>query len=103
MNFPLQANIRAKKREEFKQQLQEKPVEDTVESTFFDNRVSIRPSMKAKRMFKFHDQGRFIQLAQRERAKVCVYIESGCHIVFFIIKFKAKKNYITADIYLGVY
>lgn len=65
----LKANIRAKKREEFKQQLQEKPVEDTVESTFFDNRVSIRPSMKAKRMFKFHDQGRFIQLAQRERAK----------------------------------
>ncbi|XP_042887221.1 U4/U6 small nuclear ribonucleoprotein Prp3-like [Penaeus japonicus] len=65
----LKANIRAKKREEFRQQLQEKPVEDTVESTFFDGRVSIRPSMKAKRMFKFHDQGRFIQLAQRERAK----------------------------------
>lgn len=79
----MQANIRAKKREEFKQQLQEKPVEDTVESTFFDNRVSIRPSMKAKRMFKFHDQGRFIQLAQRERAKVSVlYIESGYPILF---------------------
>ncbi|XP_042211720.1 U4/U6 small nuclear ribonucleoprotein Prp3-like isoform X2 [Homarus americanus] len=65
----LKANIRAKKREEFKQQLQEKPIEDTAESNFFDARVSIRPSLRVKRPFKFHDQGKFIQLAQRERAK----------------------------------
>lgn len=65
----LKANIRAKKREEFKQQLQEKPVEDSAESNFFDPRVSMRPSIKVKRPFKFHDQGKFIQLAQRERAK----------------------------------
>lgn len=65
-----QANIRAKKREEFKQQLQEKPLEDTAESNFFDWRLSGRPSLRVKRMFKFHDQGKFIQLAQRERAKV---------------------------------
>ncbi|KAK7081259.1 U4/U6 small nuclear ribonucleoprotein Prp3 [Halocaridina rubra] len=65
----LKANIRAKKREEFKQQLQEKPLEDTVESTFFDPRVSGRPTLRVKRPFRFHDPGRFIQLAQRERAK----------------------------------
>ncbi|KAK8729549.1 hypothetical protein OTU49_008539 [Cherax quadricarinatus] len=65
----LKANIRAKKREEFKQQLQEKPIEDTAESNFFDPRVSVRPSIRIKRPFRFHDQGKFIQLAQRERAK----------------------------------
>ncbi|XP_063849235.1 U4/U6 small nuclear ribonucleoprotein Prp3-like [Scylla paramamosain] len=65
----LKANIRAKKREEFKQQLQEKPLEDTSESNFFDGRIGGRPPVRVKRMFKFHDQGKFIQLAQRERAK----------------------------------
>ena len=65
-----QANIRAKKREEFKQQLQEKPPEDTLESNFFDGRIGGRLPVRVKRMFKFHDQGKFIQLAQRERAKV---------------------------------
>ncbi|XP_064082597.1 U4/U6 small nuclear ribonucleoprotein Prp3-like isoform X1 [Macrobrachium nipponense] len=65
----LKANIRAKKREEFKQQLQERPLEDTVESTFFDPRVTSRASLRSKRPFRFHDPGKFIQLAQRERAK----------------------------------
>ncbi|KAK3879323.1 hypothetical protein Pcinc_016108 [Petrolisthes cinctipes] len=65
----LKANIRAKKREEFKQQLQEKPLEDPAESNFHDWRLSGRPSQRVKRIFKFHDQGKFIQLAQRERAK----------------------------------
>jgi len=65
----LKANIRAKKREEFKQQLNEKPLEDVGENSFFDYRVSTRPTLRTKRLFKFHEQGKFIQVAQRERAK----------------------------------
>lgn len=65
----LKANIRAKKREEFKQQLNEKPVDDVGENSYFDYRVSTRPTLRTKRMFKFHEQGKFIQVAQRERAK----------------------------------
>ncbi|CAL4113560.1 unnamed protein product, partial [Meganyctiphanes norvegica] len=65
----LKANIRAKKREEFKQQLNEKPVDDVGENSFFDYRVSTRPTQRTKRMFKFHEHGKFIQVAQRERAK----------------------------------
>lgn len=65
----LKANIRAKKREEFKQQLNEKPVDDVGENSYFDYRVSTRPTQRTKRIFKFHDQGKFIQVAQRERAK----------------------------------
>ena len=65
----LKANIRAKKREEFKQQLQEKPLEESSESTFFDHRVSIRPTIRTRRAFRFHDPGHFVQVGQRERAK----------------------------------
>ena len=69
----LKANIRAKKREEFKQQLTEKDEGPEQGSTFFDPRVSARPPVKERRLFKFHDQGKFIQVAQRERAKVGHY------------------------------
>ncbi|MCL4123273.1 UNVERIFIED_CONTAM: hypothetical protein GTU68_017263 [Idotea baltica] len=64
-----QANIRAKKREEFKQQLLEKPIEESSESQFYDYRVPLKPFLKPKKAFKFHEQGKYIQLAQRERAK----------------------------------
>uniref|UniRef100_A0A2P2I311 U4/U6 small nuclear ribonucleoprotein Prp3-like n=1 Tax=Hirondellea gigas TaxID=1518452 RepID=A0A2P2I311_9CRUS len=67
----LKANIRAKKREEFKQQLAEKPgFDETPDAEFYDSRLPSRPSARQQRLsFKFHDQGKFIQLAQRERAK----------------------------------
>ena len=67
----LKANIRAKKREEFKMQLAEKPGTDELpDNNFYDNRVSVRPANRPKKMaFKFHDKGKFVQLAQRERAK----------------------------------
>ena len=50
----LKANIRAVKREQFKQQLKEKPSEDMESNTFFDPRVSIAPSQRQRRTFKFH-------------------------------------------------
>uniref|UniRef100_A0AAV2MCH9 U4/U6 small nuclear ribonucleoprotein Prp3 n=1 Tax=Knipowitschia caucasica TaxID=637954 RepID=A0AAV2MCH9_KNICA len=64
----LKANIRAVKREQFRQQLKEKPGEE-LESTFFDNRVLVAPAQRIRKGFKFHEQGRFEKIAQRIRTK----------------------------------
>ncbi|XP_055084187.1 U4/U6 small nuclear ribonucleoprotein Prp3 [Periophthalmus magnuspinnatus] len=64
----LKANIRAVKREQFRQQLKEKPGEE-LESTFFDNRVNLAPAQRIRKGFKFHEQGRFEKIAQRIRTK----------------------------------
>lgn len=64
----LKANIRAVKREQFRQQLKEKPGEE-LESTYFDNRVNAVPAQRIRRGFKFHEQGRFEKIAQRIRTK----------------------------------
>ncbi|KAB1260871.1 U4/U6 small nuclear ribonucleoprotein Prp3 [Camelus dromedarius] len=71
----LKANIRAVKREQFKQQLKEKPSEDMESNTFFDPRVSIAPSQRQRRTFKFHDKGKFEKIAQRLRTKIEVVIK----------------------------
>ncbi|XP_032373628.1 U4/U6 small nuclear ribonucleoprotein Prp3 [Etheostoma spectabile] len=65
----LKANIRAVKREQFRQQLKEKPGEDLESTSYFDQRVMITPAQRARRGFKFHDQGRFEKIAQRIRTK----------------------------------
>ncbi|KAL9976635.1 hypothetical protein ACROYT_G013957 [Oculina patagonica] len=62
----LKANIRAKKAEQFKI---EKPPEDLNESKYFDPRVGIKAAQRSKRGFKFHEKGKFQQIAQRIRAK----------------------------------
>ncbi|KAK3742737.1 hypothetical protein QZH41_018948 [Actinostola sp. cb2023] len=62
----LKANIRAKKREQFKV---EKPSEDLTERTYFDSRVAIPSATRNKRTFKFHEKGKFQEIAQRIRAK----------------------------------
>ena len=67
--LPRQANIRAKRRAEFRQQLQERPTEDVSEAAFFDPRVSLRPSVRGRRAFNFHEPGRFQQVAARMRTK----------------------------------
>ena len=64
-----QANIRAKRRAEFRQQLQERPTEDVSEAAFFDPRVSLRPSVRGRRAFNFHEPGKFQQVAARMRTK----------------------------------
>lgn len=64
------ANIRAVKREQFRQQLKEKPGEDLESTSYFDHRVSITPAQRARKGFKFHEQGRFEKIAQRIRTKV---------------------------------
>ncbi|XP_069074664.1 U4/U6 small nuclear ribonucleoprotein Prp3 isoform X2 [Pleurodeles waltl] len=65
----LKANIRAVKREQFKQQLREKPSDDLESNTFFDPRVTIASAQRQKRTFKFHDKGKFEKIAQRLRTK----------------------------------
>ncbi|NXY06632.1 PRPF3 protein, partial [Pteruthius melanotis] len=65
----LKTNIRAVKRERFKQQLQEKPSEDMESNTYFDPRVSVTPAQRQKRAFKFHEKGKFEKIAQRLRTK----------------------------------
>ncbi|KAK2194112.1 hypothetical protein NP493_2g07042 [Ridgeia piscesae] len=64
----LKANIRAKKREQFKA-VQDRPTEEIAESRFFDDRVSLKPPARNRRLFKFHHPGKFQQLAQRLRTK----------------------------------
>lgn len=67
---PPAANIRAVKREQFRQQLKEKPGEDLESTSYFDPRVNITPAQRARRGFKFHEHGRFEKIAQRIRTKV---------------------------------
>lgn len=66
----LKANIRAKKREEFKAQLQEsKGPEELQETQFFDNRIGSKSAVRNKRALKFHEPGKFQQLAAKIRTK----------------------------------
>ncbi|KAK0086294.1 hypothetical protein PV325_001839 [Microctonus aethiopoides] len=66
----LKANIRAKKREEFKAQLQDsKGPEDFQDTHFFDDRIGVKVATRGKRALKFHEPGKFQQLADRIRMK----------------------------------
>lgn len=66
----LQANIRAKRREEFKAQLSGPTEEVGPESSrWVDPRVSSRPHARAKRPLRFHEPGKFRQMAERLRMK----------------------------------
>ncbi|KAM9806876.1 U4/U6 small nuclear ribonucleoprotein Prp3 isoform 1-T2 [Syngnathus typhle] len=65
----LKANIRAVKREQFRQQLKEKPGEELESTSYFDNRVTLIASQRTRKTFKFHEQGRFEKIAQRIRTK----------------------------------
>lgn len=65
----LKANIRAVKREQFRQQLKERPSEDLESTSYFDPRVAAAPAQRPRKGFKFHEQGRFEKIAQRIRTK----------------------------------
>lgn len=64
----LKANIRAKRLEQFKGII-EKPPEEITDSVFFDPRVGAKTAVRQRRGFKFHESGKFEQIAQRLRAK----------------------------------
>lgn len=70
-----QANIRAKKQEEFRQKLQEKPAAPAQETAptgnkYFDYRVKQESQARGKRHFKFYEKGRFEKIAEKMRKKV---------------------------------
>ena len=66
----LKANIRAKKREEFKAQSQDsKGLEEFLETNFFDSRIGVKSSIRNKRTLKLNEPGKFIQIAKRIRSK----------------------------------
>lgn len=65
----LKANIRAKKREVFtKNQVVDKTgTDETVK--FFDDRIALKPTIRNKRTLRFHEPGKFLQMAERMRMK----------------------------------
>lgn len=71
----LKANIRAKKREVLKthmgkgSQQQNDDMGNLIETQFFDPRVPVKPSVRSRRTFHFHEQGKFQQVASRMRMK----------------------------------
>lgn len=71
----LKANIRAKKREEFKAQFSDKNLDDYSEAKFFDDRIGAKPAVRNKRALRFHEPGKFQQLADRIRMKVRIIIK----------------------------
>lgn len=67
----LKANIRAKKKETFKHQQTEKAIEEakTTEPTFYDERIMAKSALRGKRSLRFHEPGKFQQMAERMRMK----------------------------------
>ncbi|XP_063836829.1 U4/U6 small nuclear ribonucleoprotein Prp3 [Ostrinia nubilalis] len=66
----LKANIRAKRREEFRAQLATPAAELRAEpGAWQDPRVPCKPAQRAKRALRFHEPGKFRQLAERLRMK----------------------------------
>lgn len=68
------ANVRAKKQEQFRQKLQEKPdpaeVQAQTTNSFFDARVKQESAARPKRSFKFYEEGKFQRMGQKIRTKV---------------------------------
>ncbi|XP_065087671.1 U4/U6 small nuclear ribonucleoprotein Prp3 [Ochlerotatus camptorhynchus] len=66
----LKANIRAKKRETTKiHQAEKQQQEESAEAHFFDDRITIKPAVRNKRALRFHEPGKFQQMAERLRMK----------------------------------
>uniref|UniRef100_A0A182SMA3 Pre-mRNA-splicing factor 3 domain-containing protein n=1 Tax=Anopheles maculatus TaxID=74869 RepID=A0A182SMA3_9DIPT len=67
----LKANIRAKKRETTRnQQSSERTAVDiSNETQFHDDRIVLKPAVRIKRSLRFHEPGKFQQLAERLRMK----------------------------------
>lgn len=67
----LKANIRAKKKENFKHQQAEKVADEarTAELSYFDERLAIKPAIRGKRALRFHEPGKFELMAEQIRMK----------------------------------
>lgn len=69
----LKANIRAQKREQFRAHPTDK-VDDNNEARFYDGRIGVKPPQRNKRVLRFHEPGKFQQMAERIRMKVCIIL-----------------------------
>lgn len=66
----LKANIRAKKKESFvKSAHSNDRQQDDQSSKFFDDRIAAKPSQRLKRSLRFHEPGKFQQMAEKMRMK----------------------------------
>lgn len=66
----LKANIRAKRREEFRAQLSGAATsEPSTSAAWVDERVTAKPPVRVKRALRFHEPGKFTQMAERLRMK----------------------------------
>ncbi|XP_061384978.1 U4/U6 small nuclear ribonucleoprotein Prp3 isoform X2 [Danaus plexippus] len=65
----LKANIRAKRREEFRAQLSGQTTEAVNEAPWQDERLASKPPARTRRALRFHEPGKFTQLAERLRMK----------------------------------
>ncbi|XP_023021766.2 pre-mRNA processing factor 3 [Leptinotarsa decemlineata] len=65
----LKANMRALKREQFRGPGGDKQNEDSTETNYVDPRIGVKPAIRTKRALRFHEPGKFQQLAERLRMK----------------------------------
>ncbi|XP_052755083.1 U4/U6 small nuclear ribonucleoprotein Prp3 [Galleria mellonella] len=66
----LKANIRAKRREEFRAQLSgQTSSEPQPDAGWVDARLQLKPPVRARRALRFHEPGKFRQMAERLRMK----------------------------------
>ncbi|XP_005180664.1 U4/U6 small nuclear ribonucleoprotein Prp3 isoform X2 [Musca domestica] len=67
----LKANIRAKKREVFNKSQHHTDKTSSQDDTlkFFDDRITLKPGSRNKRALRFHEPGKFQQMAERMRMK----------------------------------
>ena len=76
--FNKQANIKAKKQEQFHKKLQEKPEQSepiSTTSSYFDSRVKLpEGNSRPRRSFKFYEPGKFERMGKKLRTKVCFLI-----------------------------
>lgn len=66
----LKANIRAKKKETFtKTTAHQDRVVDEEGMKFMDERINVKPAVRTKRALRFHEPGKFQQMAEKLRMK----------------------------------
>lgn len=69
----LKANMRAMRRDQFKGLSGDKHHDENSETRFIDPRIGVKPPVRVKKALRFHEPGKFQQLAERLRMKVSIY------------------------------
>lgn len=78
----LKANIRAQKKEQFRTHTTDK-VDDSNETRFYDGRIGVKPPQRNKRVLRFHEPGKFQQMAERIRMKVIIILLCNQSVLMF--------------------